>query len=75
MNRRGFLSLLAGVAAGAVLDPERALWVPGKKVISIPQEAVLYRGDVFTIAGVYARNPTGLIAECVLPDGRIFKPL
>ena len=32
MNRRGFLALLAG----AVLDPERLLWVPGRKVISIP---------------------------------------
>jgi hypothetical protein len=33
MNRRGFLGLLAGV----VLDPERLLWVPGRKLISIPQ--------------------------------------
>ena len=31
IGRRGFL----GVLAGAVLDPERALWVPGK-LISIP---------------------------------------
>ncbi len=35
MNRRGFLSLLAGAAA-FTLDPERALWVPGRKLISIP---------------------------------------
>ena len=33
MNRRSFLSALA---ASLVLDPERALWVPGKKLISIP---------------------------------------
>lgn len=33
MNRRGFLGALA---AALVLDPERALWVPGKKVVSIP---------------------------------------
>jgi hypothetical protein len=33
MNRRAFL---ASVAAALVLDPERALWVPGKKLISIP---------------------------------------
>jgi hypothetical protein len=32
MNRRGFLAMFAG----AVLDPERLLWVPGKKLISIP---------------------------------------
>jgi hypothetical protein len=40
MNRRGFLGLLAGVAAGAVLDPEKLLWVPGRKLISIPPPAV-----------------------------------
>ena len=33
LNRRGFLGALA---AALVLDPERALWVPGKKLISIP---------------------------------------
>ncbi len=35
MNRRGFLSILAAVAAGAELDLERALWVPGAKKIFI----------------------------------------
>jgi hypothetical protein len=34
MNRRGFITTLL---AGAVLDPERLLWTPGKKLISIPQ--------------------------------------
>lgn len=33
-SRRGFL---ASVAAALTLDPERALWVPGKKLISIPK--------------------------------------
>lgn len=32
MNRRGFLALLAG----AVLDPEKLLWVPGRVHYSIP---------------------------------------
>jgi len=36
LNRRGFLGVLATVAAGATLDPERALWVPGAKLISVP---------------------------------------
>lgn len=36
-SRRGFLGLLATVAAGATLDPERLLWVPGAKLISIPK--------------------------------------
>ena len=34
MNRRGFLAALAGAF---VADPERALWVPGKKLISVPK--------------------------------------
>lgn len=33
MNRRGFLGALLGAL---VLDPEKALWVPGRKLISIP---------------------------------------
>jgi hypothetical protein len=33
MNRRGFLTALIGAAT---LDPERLLWVPGKKSIFIP---------------------------------------
>lgn len=38
MNRRGFLELLAGVSASAVM--ERLLWVPGKKTIFIPKPVV-----------------------------------
>lgn len=38
MNRRGFLGLLAGaVTAGSLFDPEKLLWTPGKKLISIPK--------------------------------------
>ena len=33
IDRRDFLSLLAS----AVLDPERPLWLPGRKLISIPK--------------------------------------
>ncbi len=42
-SRRGFLGLLAGVAAGATLDPERLLWRPGAKLISVP--AVIHDRD------------------------------
>ena len=35
-SRRAFLGALAASAAFA-LDPERALWVPGAKTISIPR--------------------------------------
>jgi len=36
-SRRGFLGLIGTVATGAVLDPERLLWVQGAKTISIPK--------------------------------------
>lgn len=42
MNRRGFFGSLAAIAATAVLDPERLLWVPGKKLISIPAPRPIY---------------------------------
>lgn len=35
-SRRGFLGLATGIIAGMTLDPERALWVPGAKHISVP---------------------------------------
>ena len=61
MNRRGFLSVLAAGLAAAV-DPERAIWVPGRKLISIPKPQPLVQiyfnvGDIFTIDGKYAINP------------------
>lgn len=59
MNRRGFLSLFGAVAAAAALDPERLLWVPGAKVISIPKPRVITfePGDIITITGRYVVNP------------------
>ena len=38
-DRRAFLSLLTAAAAGLVLDPERLLWVPGRKTIFLPTPA------------------------------------
>lgn len=40
VTRRGFFGLLAGAAAGFVADPERALWVPGRRLISIPRPSI-----------------------------------
>jgi hypothetical protein len=37
MNRRGFL---AALSAAFVADPERLLWTPGAKLISIPAPIV-----------------------------------
>jgi len=36
VNRRGFLGTLAAALTGAVLDPERLLWVPGQRTIFLP---------------------------------------
>src|ERR1041384_1526447 len=36
MNRRGFFSALTATAAMAAVDPERLVWVPHRKLISIP---------------------------------------
>jgi hypothetical protein len=40
-NRRGFFGVLAAAIAGATLDPERLLWEPGKKLISIPKPVMV----------------------------------
>lgn len=37
-NRRGFIGAIGAALAGATLDPERLLWVPGAKCISIPSQ-------------------------------------
>jgi len=42
MNRRSFLALLA---ASLTLDPERMLWIPGRKLISVPKPRA--RGNRF----------------------------
>ena len=64
MNRRAFFGSLAALAAGAVLDPERPLWVPGKKLISIPKR--------LTAGMDFAREPSVTVVETWLlgPDGQ-----
>lgn len=40
MDRRSFLASLAAAVTGSLaLDPEKLLWLPGKKLISIPKTA------------------------------------
>jgi hypothetical protein len=71
MNRRGFLSALIAAGTAAAIDPEKLLWEPGRKLISIPKPGPmivsdgwasdfvgkLRIGDKFTIPGFYAVNP------------------
>lgn len=54
MTRRSLFSLGAAALAGYALDPERALFVPGKKLISIPRPApppFFNVGDIIEIEG------------------------
>jgi hypothetical protein len=57
ISRRGFLGLLGAGAAAVAFDPERDLWVPRAKLISIPAAPQVKRflevWDTFTIEGVY----------------------
>jgi hypothetical protein len=59
MNRRGFLGAIFGGAAISAIDPERLLWQPGNRLISIPRPKplLLHPGDVVTITGMYDVNP------------------
>lgn len=67
MKRRGFLGLLGGLAAGAVLDPERLLWVPGAKLISIPAPkdalTLLREMEMRIAAGMGVRYPDYLLRK------------
>lgn len=54
MNRRNFLSLLA---ASLTLDPERLLWTPGKKLISIPKPKPPMIGETKLDSGAYIQEP------------------
>lgn len=50
LGRRAFLAMLAGAA----LDPERLLWRPGAKLISIPRPPLVVEfavGDIVSIGG------------------------
>lgn len=83
MNRRSFLAIAAAGAAGLLIgeDPERALWVPGRKRIFLPPVPAptktlhdfLQVGDVFTIdnPAYYALDrrsgkPTGRLQQFVV---------
>ena len=70
VNRRAFIIAAATAAVGAALDPARAIWRPGAKTILLPTPEQVSRfrqqpydtafrvGDVITIEGQHAVNPT-----------------
>ena len=49
MHRRTFLRGLLAAMGGAVLDPERLLWVPGAKTIVLPP-VTGWQGHTFVTA-------------------------
>lgn len=52
MNRRGFFGALFGGAAAFALDPEKLLWRPGAKLISIPAASFPFDDERFASAYV-----------------------
>jgi len=55
MNRRMFVrSVLSAVAAGAVLDTDKLLWVPGQKTIFLPSGS-------WTIEKFEVRDPSDIV--------------
>jgi len=77
LGRRGFLGALA---AALVFDPERALWRPGEKLISIPKprdlrsEAIARREEALKqhfIVTTYMFTKLGKAYQA-LPDGEWF---
>jgi hypothetical protein len=52
MTRRSLLTLL-GLSPALALDPEKALWTPGKKMISIPAVgSLLSYKDMASVGGI-----------------------
>lgn len=76
MRRRDFLRLLLASPIAATVDVEQLLWVP-KPIVVVPAMPTvlnvvrmtgprLKKGDVFTIAGMFAVNPGSMSATSVL---------
>jgi len=76
MNRRGLVSGLFAVSATAAIDPERLLWIPKAKTISIPKiRPSLWSGpDGTTIFPAYSADggiANGVIYYLKHPDNVI----
>jgi hypothetical protein len=69
MNRRGFFTALAGLTATAVLDPERLLWVPGQKLISIPKPMTYNRIEIREPRGIWYLTKEGHVAGYLWTKG------
>ncbi len=80
MDRRRFLSTLIGAGLTAAIDPERLLWIPGKKTVFIPPPIRGQHFDVVTyddpriMAGKYIYTCQYLsppIPDLLYGDGKV----
>ncbi len=62
MNRRQMLGYLAAAVAGSTLDPERLLWRPGAKLISVPS-------GIVKVEAVWIKVSTHLAPEVLIVPG------
>lgn len=74
MNRRAFFAALAGAGSAFALDPDRALWVPGRKLISIPRDPLTvtvacFQGSWFSAGDLvrFGSDPQNYIVTAVAP--------
>jgi hypothetical protein len=83
MNRRAFFAALAAAAATAAYDPERALWVPGRKTYfpllgrALPGR-MFEVGDKVKLAGfpeVYEVVSVNLPGDYILASLRLLPPV
>lgn len=61
MNRRGFLTALCAALA-APPDPDKLLWTPGKKLISVPSGKKLISADYWSVLFQREKNISGCAA-------------
>jgi hypothetical protein len=63
MNRRSFLGSLSALSAGMLLDPERLLWVPGRRAYFD-----IVRPRVHHYSRVFVRDSLGRVASLTLAN-------
>ena len=68
ISRRGFLGVFGAAAVGAVLDPERLLWVPGQKTIFLPSVVPAPSNTFLTIDQITREALEVLRRQLVLSD-------
>jgi len=76
MKRRDFLKTFGAFAGAAVLDPERLLWVPGRKTYFLPPTEIVQAStiDEALALGFSVRLPNGDIVAFGRDDPLVLEP-